>query len=210
MGMQNNGWQSVGARLEDLSNIWPFSVGAPISRASLLATASPSAAQAFGGTNQIISGPVVGPIDSNGGAITVTGTGSISGAPGGDGVDAVNFPITELTNQLGGRSAAAAPPRRRRGGAGVANTNTITLLSNSGAISGGSGGAASAGFYRAAWAARAYRTRARLRACPTAARSTAEPAAPPDRWHGRRGRLERADDQEADQQWQDQRRKWRP
>ena len=46
MGMQNSGWQSAGARLEDLSNIWPFSEGAPISRASLLATASPSAAQA--------------------------------------------------------------------------------------------------------------------------------------------------------------------
>ena len=60
MGVQNSGWQSAGARqVEDLSNIWTFSGGAPISRASLLATASPSAAQAqFGGMNQIISGPV--------------------------------------------------------------------------------------------------------------------------------------------------------
>ncbi len=41
MGMQNGGWQSAGARqVEDLSNIWTFSGGAPISRASLLAGAS--------------------------------------------------------------------------------------------------------------------------------------------------------------------------
>ena len=25
MGMQNSGWRSAGAPLEDLSNIWPFS-----------------------------------------------------------------------------------------------------------------------------------------------------------------------------------------
>jgi hypothetical protein len=89
MGMQNSGWQSAGAgQVEDLSDIWTFGGGAPISRASLLATASPSAAQAqFGGMNQIISGPRVGPIKSNGGAITVTSTGIISGGP--DGVDAV-------------------------------------------------------------------------------------------------------------------------
>jgi hypothetical protein len=31
----------------------------------------------FGGTNQIISGAVVGPVLSNGGAITVTSTGII-------------------------------------------------------------------------------------------------------------------------------------
>ena len=51
MDMQKSGWRSSRARLvENLSNIWTFSGGAPISRASLLATASPSAAQAqFGG-----------------------------------------------------------------------------------------------------------------------------------------------------------------
>ena len=47
MGMQKSGWQSAGAlQVDDLSNIWTFSGGARISRASLLATASPSAAQA--------------------------------------------------------------------------------------------------------------------------------------------------------------------
>jgi hypothetical protein len=41
--------------------------------ALLASTASPAAAQAeFGGKNRIISGPVSGPISSNGGAITVT------------------------------------------------------------------------------------------------------------------------------------------
>src|SRR5271166_3699635 len=98
MGVQNSGWQSAGARVvDDLSDIWTFSGGAPISRASLLATASPSAAQAqFGGMNQIISGPVAGPILSDGGAITVTKTGSIAGGP--DGVDAVTQSIAKLTN----------------------------------------------------------------------------------------------------------------
>ena len=27
MGMQNSGWRSAGARLEDLSNIWTFELG---------------------------------------------------------------------------------------------------------------------------------------------------------------------------------------
>ncbi len=139
MGMQNNSRQSAGARLEDLSNIWPFSAGAPISRASLLATASPSAAQAqFGGMNQIISGPVTGPIDSNGGAITVTSTGSVtspSGVTGLVGVDVTIYSTTTLTNNgaISGGAGSAA------GGAGVSNsaTTTITTLTNTGAISGG-------------------------------------------------------------------------
>jgi hypothetical protein len=108
MGMQKSGWRSAGARqIEDPSNIWTFSGGAPISRASLLATASPSAAQAqFGGMIQIISGPRVGPVVSNGGAITVTKTGIISGGP--DGVDAVTKSITKLTNR-GAINGAQAP-----------------------------------------------------------------------------------------------------
>ncbi len=139
MGMQNSGWQSAGARLEDLSNIWPLSGGAPISRASLLGTASPSAAQAqFGGTSQIISGSVVGPVLSNGGAITVTTTGSVtspSGVTGLVGVDVTAYSTTTLTNNgaISGGAGYAA------GGAGVSNsaTTTITTLTNSGAISGG-------------------------------------------------------------------------
>ena len=140
MGMQNNGWQSAGARLEDLSNIWTFSGGAPISRASLLATASPSAAQAqFGGMNQIIFGPVAGPIKSDGGAITVTSTGSHRGGP--DGVDAFTHSITKLTNH--GAINGAAGAVSAAGGLGVSNLQTITTFSNSGAISGGAGDAGS-------------------------------------------------------------------
>ena len=139
MGMQNSGWQSAGARLEDLSDILTFSGGAPISRASLLATASPSAVQAqFGGTNQIISTPTTGPVLSNGGAITVTTTGSVtspSGVTGLAGVDVTVYSTTTLTNNgaiTGGAGSAA-------GGAGVSNsaTTTITTLTNIGAISGG-------------------------------------------------------------------------
>ena len=130
--MQHNGWRSAGARqVEDLSDIWTFSGGAQISRASLLATASPSAAQAqFGGMNRIISGPVAGPIFSDGGAITVTKSGSItspSGVTGLAGVDVTVYSTTALTNRgaitggAGGntpamRSAAPAcptPPRPR-------------------------------------------------------------------------------------------------
>jgi hypothetical protein len=122
----------------DLSNIWTFSGGAPISRASLLATASPSAAQAqFGGMNQIISRPVVGPIKSNGGAITVTGTGVISGGP--DGVDAVTQSITKLTNR--GAINGAAGAMSAAGGLGVSNFQTIAALINKGLIDDGAGGA---------------------------------------------------------------------
>ncbi len=138
MGMQNSGWQSAGARLEDLSNISIFSGGAPISRASLLATASSAAQAQFGGTSQIISGSVVGPVLSNGGAITVTTTGSVtspSGVTGLVGVDVTVYSTTTLTNNgaISGGAGTAA------GGAGVSNsaTTTITTLTNSGAISGG-------------------------------------------------------------------------
>ena len=73
MGMQNNGGRARALARRSLSNISPFCGGTPISRASLLATASLSAAQAqFGGMNRITSGPVTGPIFSNGRAITVT------------------------------------------------------------------------------------------------------------------------------------------
>jgi len=119
MGMQKSGWRSAGARqVEDLSDIWTFGGGARIWRASLLATASPCAAQAqFGGKNQIISGPVAGPIKSNGGAITVTSTGIISGGP--DGVDAVTQSITKPTNR--GAINGAAGAVSAAGGLGVSN-----------------------------------------------------------------------------------------
>ena len=158
MGMQNRGWRSAGARLvEDLSNIWTFSGGAPISRDFLLATASPSATQAqFGGTNrQIISGPVAGAIKSNGGAITVTSTGVISGGP--DGVDAVTQSITKLTNR--GAINGAAGAASASGGLGVSNFQTITTLPT-------------AARSTAARAAPAVSKGARAaRACPTRAQS---------------------------------------
>jgi hypothetical protein len=140
MGMQKSSWRSAGARqVEDLSNIGTFSGGARIWRASLLATASPSAAQAqFGGTNQIISTPTTGPVLSNGGAITVTTTGSVtgpSGVTGLVGVEVTVYSTTTLTNNgaISGGAGYAA------GAAGVSNsaTTTITTLTNSGAISGG-------------------------------------------------------------------------
>ena len=141
MGMQKSGWRSARARLvEDLSNIWTLSGGARISRASLLATASPSAAQAqFGGMNRIISGPVAGPVHSNGGAITVTSTGIISGGP--DGVDAISSSITKLTNR--GAIKGAAGAASAAGGLGVSNRQTIGALINKGLIDGGAGGAGS-------------------------------------------------------------------
>jgi hypothetical protein len=60
MGGQKSGWRSAGARqVEDLSDISTVSGDAWISRASLPAGVSPSAARTqFSGANQIISGPV--------------------------------------------------------------------------------------------------------------------------------------------------------
>jgi hypothetical protein len=88
------------------------------------------------GKKQVISSPVTGPIFSNGGAITVTSTGSIAGNP--TGVEALDFSITTLTNSgaingaLGATSAA--------GGLGVSNLQTIGTLTNNGLIDGGVGG----------------------------------------------------------------------
>ncbi len=79
------------------------------SRAALLASASFIAIAALsspGATSvaraacvpslQVISGSFAGPVVSNGAAITVTGSGDISGGP--DGVDALTCAITALTN----------------------------------------------------------------------------------------------------------------
>ena len=82
-----------------------------VSRAALLAGASVFGLAALGAAGvaraacvpspQIIATPLR-PILSNGGAITITGSGSITGDPGGDGVDALTCPITTLTNQRAG------------------------------------------------------------------------------------------------------------
>jgi hypothetical protein len=69
---------------------------------------------------QTISGPHTGPVVSNGGAITVTGSGKISGDP--DGIDAAKCAITKLAIKPGGTILGTAR------GAGVANSNTITTL----------------------------------------------------------------------------------
>ena len=89
---------------------------------------------------QIIATPVSGPISSNGGAITVTGSGSITGGPGGDGVDALTCAITTLTNRPGGTISGGNGVSGAVGGAGVANAGMITTLTNSGKVIGGVGG----------------------------------------------------------------------
>jgi hypothetical protein len=87
--------------------------------------------------NQIITGPVTGPILSNGSAITVTKNGKIAGGP--DGVDAVAFSITTLLNS--GAINGAAGAASATGGMGVSNFQTIATLINNGSIDGGAGGA---------------------------------------------------------------------
>jgi hypothetical protein len=103
------------------------------------------------GANQIITGPVTGPILSNGFAITVTKTGSIAGGP--DGVDAVAFSITTLANR--GAINGAAGATSATGGLGVSNRRTIATLINNGLIDGGAGGAEAS---KGARAAPAWRT----------------------------------------------------
>src|SRR5580704_362825 len=83
-----------------------------VSRAALLAGASAFALAALGASGvaraacdpspQTIAKPTSGPVVSNGGAITVTGSGSISGGPSSDAVDALTCAITKLTIKPGG------------------------------------------------------------------------------------------------------------
>ncbi len=113
--------------------------------ASLVALLAPAAhdvarAQCVGAP-QIISTAVAGPIFGNDGPITVTGAGSVAGGP--NGVDATTCSINTLATQAGGTitgGAGATGPNGGAGGAGVFSANTITTLTNGGAISGGNGG----------------------------------------------------------------------
>ncbi len=99
-----------------------------VSRAALLAGASAFALAALGASGvaqaqcvpspQIIATPVSGPISSNGGAITVTGAGSISGGPSGGGVDALTCAITKLAIQSGGTISGGNGVRGFTGGVG--------------------------------------------------------------------------------------------
>src|SRR5271157_3565075 len=153
MGMKKSGRRARARQVEGVSNISTFSGAARISRASLLAGASlvaigalaapDRALAACSGLDRIISTSRTGPVFSDGGSITINGSGSILGGPGGDGIDAVTCAITTLTNQSGGTisggSGASSTGDGGAGGAGVSNASTITTLSNGGAISGGKG-----------------------------------------------------------------------
>jgi hypothetical protein len=122
------------------------------SRAGLLAGASlfalalfvvPGAAFAScTGTNQNFSGPTLGPVFSNGGAINVLGGGRISGVP--TGVNALSCSISALTN-TGSIGGFAATNPVVPGGVAVSNSQTITTLTNGGTINGGHGGPDGAG-----------------------------------------------------------------
>jgi hypothetical protein len=100
-------------------------------------SASGEAHAACAPSSRTISGPVTGPVLSNGGAITVTGSGSISG--GAEGVFAANCSITTLSN-MGSIGAAGGAPSGA-GGIGVLTNSgrTINLLTNANGatISGG-------------------------------------------------------------------------
>jgi hypothetical protein len=118
-------------------------------RAALLTSASLIALASFGAIDaaqaacvpslQAISALTPGPVRSNGGAITVTSSGSVAGNP--DGVDAVTCSLSALMNggAINGKSGAASAA----GGLGVLNSETITTLANSGMVSCGADGSGS-------------------------------------------------------------------
>ena len=108
---------------------------------ALAALGAPEAARACSGLDQTISTSVNGPILSTNGAITVTGSGVISGSgfttP--DGVDAFSCSISVLTNSGTISGGGFGVFNSSRHGVGVANSNTITTLTNHGKIAGASG-----------------------------------------------------------------------
>src|SRR6516165_5689581 len=95
-------------RLLPVNSFTPASAGrsrpALLASASLIALAALSAPgvarAACDPSPEIISGPFAGPVVSNVGAITVTGSGKIACGP--DGVDTLACAITTLANQSGG------------------------------------------------------------------------------------------------------------
>jgi hypothetical protein len=144
--------KSVGrdqARGRSVPNASRFPCG--VSRASLLASvslvasvvlAAPDRALAkCSGANQTFSTATTGPVFSDGGALTVTKSGSVTGASGLtglDGVDAVKCRVTTLGNS--GAIAGGAGNGTfvsGFGGAAVSNAGTIRILTNTGAINGG-------------------------------------------------------------------------
>jgi hypothetical protein len=148
MGARKGGrGRARGHRVEGSSDVAAWRGRGRASRAALLAGASLIALGVFAapaqaacsGPDQIISTSTAGPIVSNGGAITVTNNGIITGLAGlgvSDGVDVgPACPATTVANS-GSISGAA-------GGAGVSNSDTIGTLTNSGTIAGGAGGGGS-------------------------------------------------------------------
>jgi hypothetical protein len=143
-------WDSSPKRPYLVNSLPPANVGR--SRAALLAGASlvalaalaapDQALAACSGHDQTISTSRTGPVHSNGGAITVTGSGSILGGPsgdaGGDGVSSAST-ITTLSNGGTISGGSGTTVSAGAGGVGVSNAGTITTLTNSGKINGGNG-----------------------------------------------------------------------
>jgi len=140
------------AAIQSLAGFLAWTGGGRFSRAALLASASLVALSAFAapdralarcsGRPQTYSTPTTGPVYSDGGAITVTTSGTVTG-PGGviglPGVLVTACPATALTNS-GAINGGGGSSGTKVGGAGVSNSATITALTNSGAISGGAAG----------------------------------------------------------------------
>jgi hypothetical protein len=130
---------------------------------ALAALGAPEASGACSGATQAISAPTTGPINSNGGPITVgaagtvyygvsalscsitalTNSGTITGAPGYYGplaagvISATGVTIGTITNNEGG-TISGRNESGYTGGFGVSNSGTIKTLTNNGAINGGS------------------------------------------------------------------------
>jgi hypothetical protein len=171
--MATNTWTDGAANWDTLSD-WSgslprvtWSAGAPVASAALVALEEPAAAS--GGSTQIISTAVTGPVLANGGNIVVESDGSIGGGP--IGVYAQNYGIDRLTNAgsigaatggvgvradsgetiellsnaTGATISGGAPGYSSGGGAGIGNSGTIIALTNNGTISGGAGAFSAAG-----------------------------------------------------------------
>ena len=115
------------------------------SRAALLASASllalgalaapDRALAACSGLNQTISTPTTGPVLSNGGAIAVTKSGTVTGPSGINGLPGVEVTVcstTMLTNRGAITGGAGLGADDVAGGAGASNsaTTTISTLTN--------------------------------------------------------------------------------
>jgi len=163
VGVRQTNWDRAGRlRTEEFSNVAAWTGTGRVSRAALLACASLVALAVFvrpvptlaacKGPDQTIAMAVNGPINSNGGAITVANAGSVIGLSGVTGSVGVGVgpacPATTVGNAgaisggAGSRVLGMGGPGL--GGAGVSNSSPVMRLINSGAISGGAGSSTSA------------------------------------------------------------------